>query len=313
MIISLKETAERLKTANELILTAHISPDGDAIGSCLGLKYILEQLGKKVRIIIDDDVPSFLKILSGYNDIEKPQEESYQADYLVILDACLDRVGSLVEKCKAPVLNIDHHATNDKRADYLYLAAERAATAEIVFDLGQELGVEFDKESATAVYIGLATDTGYFKYSNTSPHTMRTAAALLEKGVRPETISEAIETKDFAIVRGLAKALQTVELFADGRAAGLFLEYDLTETIETTEGFIDEIRIIDGVDVAVLIKAVQPEVCRVSMRSKVTDVSKLAARLGGGGHKKAAGCTIYKNLYDTKHYLMDEIIKSLEV
>ena len=102
-------------------------------------------------------------------------------------------------------------------------------------------------------------------------------------------------------------------MFADGKIAGIFLDYELTSTLETTEGFIDLIRVIDGVDVSVVLKVVEPEVCRVSMRSKQTDVSKLALRLGGGGHKRAAGCTIKKPFAEAKQYLIDEIIKSLGV
>ncbi len=312
MIISLRDTADRLMAANSFVLTSHVNPDGDAIGSCLGLKFILESLGKKVQVLIDDDVPKFLSIMPGLDEVKKPVEDHYDADYLVILDACLDRVGTVPEKCKAPVLNIDHHGTNDNLADYLYLDADSAATAEIVYRLAKAMGIKFDKDSATAVYIGLATDSGYFKYSNTTPQTMRAAAELLETGIQPEKISEAIETKDFAVVQGLAKALQTVELYADGKVAGIFLDYELTSSIETTEGFIDLIRVIDGVDISVVLKAVEPEVCRVSMRSKETDVSTLALRLGGGGHKRAAGCTIKLPFAEAKNCLIDEILKAIE-
>lgn len=312
MIISLRDTADRLMAANSFVLTSHVNPDGDAIGSCLGLKFILESLGKKVQVLIDDDVPKFLSIMPGLDEVKKPVEDHYDADYLVILDACLDRVGTVPEKCKAPVLNIDHHGTNDNLADYLYLDADSAATAEIVYRLAKAMGIKFDKDSATAVYIGLATDSGYFKYSNTTPQTMRAAAELLETGIQPEKISEAIETKDFAVVQGLAKALQTVELYADGKVAGIFLDYELTSSIETTEGFIDLIRVIDGVDISVVLKAVEPEVCRVSMRSKETDVSTLALRLGGGGHKRAAGCTIKLPFAEAKKSLIDEILKAIE-
>ena len=311
MIISLKETADKLMAANSLILTAHVNPDGDAIGSCLGLKFMLEKLGKKVRVLIDDDLPKFLSVLPGIDTIEKPENESYEADYLVILDASLDRVGSVIEKCKAPRLNIDHHRTNDEKADFLYLDAKRAATCEIIYELGKEMGVEFDINSATSIYTGLATDSGYFRYSNTTPHTMRAAAELMETGIRPEKISEAIETKNFDVVQGMAKALQTIELHSDGRVAGLFLDHELTESLDTTEGFIDQVRVIDGVDVAILLKAVEPEVCRVSMRSKKTDVAKIAESLGGGGHIRAAGCTIEKPFSQAKTDILKVIEESL--
>ena len=116
MRISVEKTAEMLKEANSVVITAHINPDGDAIGSCLGLMHIMESLGKKAQVLIDDDFSPNFKVLPGYERVHKPEAESYEADYLVLLDASLDRCGRVAEKCKAPVINIDHHVSNDEKA-----------------------------------------------------------------------------------------------------------------------------------------------------------------------------------------------------
>lgn len=311
MKISLKEAAAKLLSADTLVLTAHVNPDGDALGSCLGLYQVLTKLGKQVEVLIDDDISADYSFLPDIEAIKKPEQECYKVDLLVVLDASLDRVGTVVEKCQAVVLNIDHHITNDARAEYLYLDAERAATAEIVYQLLSELGVVPDQAVAACLYTGIVTDSGYFRYSSTKPETMRAAADLLATGLRPEFISEALEKRSFKHVQDKAKAMQTIEVSADGKMAGLFIDLALYETLDSTEDFIDGVRIIDGVDVAVLMKEVEAGVCRVSMRSKATDVSKIAASLGGGGHVRAAGCTIKEPLVQAKAKLLAAIAAAM--
>ncbi len=313
MQLSLKETVERLQEAQKIVLTAHVNPDGDAIGSSLGLMHILRRQGKDVRIIMEDDIPAIFSVLPGYELIEKPGEENIQADLLVVLDTGLDRIGTVTEKvAAAKILNIDHHITNDHKIQDLYLDAGRAATAEIIFQLAREMKVPFALDMATAIYTGMATDSGFFRYSNTTPFTLRAAADLLEVGVKPNVISEALEQKPYALVKGLAQALQTVEVVQDGRVAGLFLDQALTESLESTEGFIDMVRIIEGVDVAVLVKCKEEKLCRVSMRSKHTDVSRIAQHFGGGGHVRAAGCTLAMSLEEAKKTILSAIAVGME-
>ena len=162
------------------------------------------------------------------------------------------------------------------------------------------------------IYTGIATDTGFFRYFNTTSFTMRAAAEMLEFGVRPNVISEAMEQKSFDVVKGMAEAMQTIELFCGGRAAGVFLDLERTERIENTEGFIDMVRVIEGVDVAVLLKCKEERVCRASMRSKGVDVAKIAASFGGGGHVRAAGCTLEMPFEEAKKTIMAAIAKTIE-
>jgi len=312
MEISLREAAERLQKAKKLILTAHINPDGDALGSALGLQGILQALGKEVLVLIDDELPKNFSFLPGYDTVQQPTADSYAADLLVVLDASLDRIGSVREKCQAPVLNIDHHISNDGLAEWLYLDAKAAATAELVYRLGRELQVSFSLAMAEPLYTGMATDCGFFRYANTTAYTMRAAADLLELGVRPHLISEALEQKSYALVKGRLKALETMELSADGRIGGVFIDQETAAGLETTEGLIDAVRIIAGVDVAVLVKCIDEKLCRVSMRSKKTDVSKIAMAFQGGGHIRAAGCTIHENLPEAKTAILAAISAAME-
>ena len=313
MKLTLEKTAEVLRGAQRIVLTAHVNPDGDAIGSSLGLMHILREMGKEVSVFIDDDIPSNFSILPGIEDIKKPEEnmQEVSADLLVVLDTALDRIGKVQEFVKAPVLNIDHHITNKEDKVRVYVDAKRAATCEIVYELAKELEVPFTNESAVCIYTGIATDCGFFRYSNTTPFTMRAAAELMEWEVKPNYVSEAMELKSYEVVQGMSKALSTMQVFHDGKAAGLFLDEEFSASIESTEGFIDMIRVIDGVDVAVLLKCKDKDVCRVSMRSKHTDVSSIAMSFGGGGHVRAAGCTLEMPFSQAQSTIIDAIDKAL--
>ena len=308
MKITLEQAAEKLMTAKKFLLTAHVNPDGDAIGSTLALAALLRAKGKDAIVMIDDKLPKNLSFLPGYDKIVRPEEgKKADAELLVILDTSLDRIGEVGKAAAGlPVLNLDHHISNDEKADFLY-NDNRAAAAEIVFELVERLGGEFTPEIATPLYTGIATDTGFFKFSNTRPETMRAAARLLEAGVRPEQVSEALEEKPESVVRGQAAALQTMELSYNGRVAGLYLDKELATSLDTTEGFIDFVRVIEGVEIAVLIKCMDENFCRVSVRSKGLDVSKVAMKFGGGGHIRAAGFSVKKPLTEAKKDVLDAL------
>lgn len=311
MRIQKEEAAARLMAARRLLITAHMSPDGDAVGSSLALAAFLRARGREAAVWIDDALPRNLSFLPGYDAIRRPDGSPLSGELLVVLDTDLSRIGAVGTGAQGlPVLNIDHHISNDGRADFLW-NGRFSATAEMVFDLLDHLGSDFPPEIAVPLYTGLATDTGFFKYSNTRPETMRAAARLLEAGVRPEAVSEALEEKTLALVEGQAAALRTMELSADGRVAGLYLDRELAQSLETTDGFIDLVRVIEGVEVAVLVKCMDENFCRASLRSKGLDVSRIAMRFGGGGHIRAAGCTFSLPLAEAKAALLAAVSEAL--
>ncbi|WP_288841067.1 bifunctional oligoribonuclease/PAP phosphatase NrnA [uncultured Mitsuokella sp.] len=313
MIVTLSETAAILASAQRIVITAHQNPDGDAIGSSLGLMHILRSLGKEALVLLDDDIPAIFSVLPGYDVIRRPDEEHpIEADILVVLDTATDRTGCTVKAVKADhLLNIDHHQTNDGSAEYSYIAPTRAATAEIIYDLMHELPVRLNKEMAMCIYTGLATDSGFFRFSNTTSHTMRAAAELLDHGVEPNVISEALEQKPYQTIRDIGEAIGRIELFADGHAAGIFLDAETTARMKSTEAFIGMIRVIEGVDIAVVLKTKEEGICRVSMRSKGLDVSAIAVQFGGGGHRRAAGCTLLMSYERAKRVICEAISKAI--
>ena len=312
MLITLTEAATRLKAANKILITAHIQPDGDATGSTLAALQMLRNMGKAAQIYIDDDARKNLQFLPCAEEIRRPVDgEKFDADLLLILDTAPDRIGNVGKMTDAPILNIDHHVTNKNDAGDLYLEADAAATCEIIFKLAKELGAEITPDIATCLYTGLATDTGFFKFSNTRTETFRTAAELVACGVKPNFVSEELEKKSLNEVRGMRTALNSAKIFYGGRVAGMFLDLAAMQNIESTESFIGMIRVIDGVDVAAVISERAEKVCRVSMRSKGVDVSKIANSLGGGGHVRAAGCTLYTTLDEAEKILIAAIGEAL--
>ena len=317
MRISLKEAGTLLQEAQNIVITAHVNPDGDAIGSSLGVMHYLRDLGKQVRVVIDDDIPRNFAFLNACDIIEKPTAaetgEKEPIDLLLILDTSIDRTGDVMEAFSPTrILNIDHHVTNSLACPAVYLDADSAATAEIIYQLLQEMDAKITKDIAMAVYTGLATDTGFFRFPNTTPFTMRAAADLLERGAEPGIISEAVEAKPFVRVIGMTKALEGAELLFGGKLAGIFLDRAAAESLDSTEGLIDSLRVIEGTDVSVLLKWKEDGVFRVSMRSKKTNVSKVAAAFSGGGHERAAGCTLKMNFIEAKRTILEALEKAME-
>ena len=312
MLITLKEAATKLQAANKILITAHIQPDGDAIGSTLATMLMLRSLGKSAQVFIDDSVRRNLHALPHFEEIRRPVDgETFDADLLLVLDTSIDRIGNVRKLTNAPIINIDHHVTNIGDGCELYLEAKAAATCEIIFKLARELGTTITPDIATCLYTGLATDTGFFQFSNTRAQTLAVASELITCGVSPNFISEQLEKKSLAEVIGLRDALASLKMFHGDKVAGMFLDNATVKKFDSTEGFIDEIRVIDTVDVAFLITEKAPNVCRVSMRSKGVDVAKIAAKLGGGGHLRAAGCTLKMTLAEAEKILVEAIGKAL--
>ena len=187
---------------------------------------------------------------------------------LIILDTAPDRIGNVRKLTDAPILNIDHHVTNQNDAGDLYLEQNAAATCEIIYKLGLELRIKFTKDIAFCLYTGLATDTGFFNYSNTKPATFRVAADLVELGVCPNEIAEQVEKRTLRDVKTMCVALGTTKLFYGGKVAGMFIDENISKVADTTEGLIDLIRVIDTVEVAFVLTYKEENIIRASLRSK---------------------------------------------
>lgn len=304
--ISLKEAFEIMKRANKIVITSHIHPDGDSIGSSLTMYHVLHNLNKEVKIFINDKIPAWCEILEDNEKISRIPDKNYSADLIILPDASISRVGNICSMINAPVLNIDHHVSNDNSADYLYLDSEASSTCEILFRFMQENELEIDEKIANCLYAGLATDTGFFKFDNTSESALKIAAELVKCGAKPSLIADSVATKTLRELELMSKAMQTLKLFKDNKVIGLILADEKFAELELTDDLIDMIRFTKDIDVAFLIRYERANVYRLRMRSRVTNLSKLLEPIGGGGHIHAAGATL------KGEKAIDDFIKFLE-
>ncbi|MFV9509811.1 DHH family phosphoesterase [Tepidibacillus sp. LV47] len=311
----LANAASFIQQNDHFLIVSHINPDGDTISSSLALAHLLKALGKSFQIVNQDQIPKKFLFLPLADQIQRIQNVKEKFSVIISVDLAdrlrMGDIDPLVAE-GAKILNIDHHPTNDHFGDVNLLLPTAAATAEIVYDLTDQLEVPIDKNLATCIYTGLFTDTGGFRYSNTSPKVMRIAAELLEYGVSPSEIAEiTLETITKGHIDVLKIALSKLEIIEDGKIAWTFLEKkDLPDTIlsDETEGIVNYCRNIEGVEVGVFFKETEDHVIKVSLRSKkIVDVGAIAKSFGGGGHARAAGFTFHGPLEEVKALLRYKI------
>ncbi|QRG65449.1 DHH family phosphoesterase [Brevibacillus choshinensis] len=306
-----EEAARFMQAHDRFLVLSHVNPDGDATGSALGVVMILEQLGKEYVVVNEGETPVKFNFLPRFDQLRNlskdPLDETFEA---VIAVDCADesRMGDVRSLFGSGValLNIDHHPTNDGFGTVNLIRTDAAATAEILYDVAVAAGVTFNKELALCLYTGLLTDTGGFRYSNTSPYVMEIASELLRYGVKPGEVAErCLEEITFAHVKILRLALQSLELSHKNLVASITVrQEDFVQSgadREDAGGLVNYCRNIEGVEVGVSFVESEAGAVKVSMRARDrVDVSAIAKRLGGGGHAKAAGCTIRGTLQEAK-------------
>lgn len=315
---SLADVATALQQSRNLVVSGHIMPDGDSIGSTLALGLALEKLGKKVTMICSEPVPETYQFLPGADRI---QQELPPSDYdtLVMVDCSVqERLAKQLHgllKDGITVINIDHHVSTDTFADINYINSHAAATGEIIYDLLVNMGIDIDQPIALNLYTAIVTDTGSFRYESTTPATHRRVADLLDKGIQVGQVSKLIfDEKPIETINILKTVLPTLSISPCGKVAWISLDWATKEKLqakdEHTENLINYPRQIKGVEVALFFKALSRETVKVSLRSNhYVDVNKLAGNFGGGGHKRAAGCQIQGDFADIKDAV---IAKALE-
>jgi phosphoesterase RecJ-like protein len=291
-----KAIADALASCASVLISVHRNPDGDALGSQLALFDALERMGKSVRAHNLDPVPEIFRFLPGSERITFGKEVAGRFDALVVLDAEPQRTGLFNGTYPARTLvNIDHHITNPREWPLTWLDPDAAATGEMVFHLLERMNAPIDKMIAINLFAAIFTDTGSFRYSNTSPESMRIAASLIEAGADPWIVTENVyESFAFRRIKLLGTVLAGTERSEDGRIAWVVVTDELYRTTgtsaEDTDNFVNFVRAIKGVEVAVLFRQTGPEQFKISLRSKGrVDLSHVAQAMGGGGHRNAAG------------------------
>lgn len=312
--LTLADLCQYLKEHDNYLVLTHASPDGDTLGSAYGLKLGLKKLGKKVQVICPDEIPH------KYDYFMDDSECDFIPETVVAVDvADIKLLGDLWERFEGRIdLNIDHHVSNTHYAKKLYLDDSAAACAESVYEILDELGVEFDKNIANALYTGLSTDTGCFKYANVTTRTHEIAAKLHSIGVDAADINRIMfDTKSKGRVKMEMMVLNGAEFHFDDRCMMLAVTLDIQNKTGCTksdmEGVASMSRSVEGVLVGVAIKESQKNVFKISLRTyDPLDASAICKKLGGGGHKAAAGCTVEGTLNEAKAAILSAIKEALE-
>ncbi|HEY8346327.1 MAG TPA: bifunctional oligoribonuclease/PAP phosphatase NrnA [Symbiobacteriaceae bacterium] len=317
--VDLAGAARLIAEAQRILFFLHVSPDGDSIGSTLGLVRALRQVGKEAVIVGVDPVPRIYRFLPGWDTLFVPwQEVEGEWDLACLLDCGdLDRVGAalpVVQRCKR-VLNIDHHSTNSAYGEYNYLDFRAAAVGEMAYRILRELKLPLDRETATCLYTSIVADTGGFRYDSTGPETHRIAAELIEAGARPYDVASAIfENESVARLKLLSRVLDTLQVDPGGKIAWLKVTRQMLEEAgaldEDAEGMVNYARSVSGVEVGLIFREMPDGAVRVGMRSRsVVDVGEVARQFGGGGHPRAAGCTLYGTLDEAVARVLEALRK----
>ncbi len=296
---NLYNIGQQLSRLDNYAIVGHSIPDGDSVGSILALYLGLSSLGKKVKIIMQDPLSSVYDYLPALDLFCRPEDIEIIPENIILLDCSrLDRIGEPVVSFlpdRRLIINIDHHQDNDMFGDYNYVDPQASSSAEIIYELLTVMGIEISSGLADCLYAGIVMDTGSFMNTNTSSHTMRIAAVLLDKGADIDKArNHLLESKPHKEVLLLRQGLQHLEFYDNGRIVCMKLPFEEVKKIDALdvhpEGTINYVRSIKGVEVALLFREVTPGLIKIGFRSKnELDVAALAKRLGGGGHKRAAG------------------------
>lgn len=310
----MKDIAKILKSSEKIAIFVHVSADGDALGSAFALKYCLEKQGKIVDVYLNEPVSERLEFLSEKMSFKyKIGKIDGEYNVFVALD-CGDefRLGAYKDSFLSHHLtvNIDHHFTNNGYAMYNYVDAKAAACGEIIALLAREMEFELDENLAMFLYTAISSDTGCFAYSNVTEHTHLLAAKLTKTGIDCAQINRNLfSTLTVSEIKLKAFVMQSLELYHGGNlAVAVVTEDKLKEcgaSYEHTEGLVDILRSIKGVEIGCLIKEKDNQVKGSIRTNTFVDASEISSELGGGGHKRAAGFSTSLSIEDTKKMIID--------
>ncbi len=316
--MSIDKIIDTLKNKESFMLTTHMNPEGDAIGSTLALALALSSLGKKVTVNTADPVPRILKFLPSSNMVQQVKTVNERFDAVIVLDCGdLERVGFL-RKDNIPsdiLINIDHHKTN-LGFGTINLVEEAVASADMVYTIIKKMGIPVTTDIAVCIYTAIMTETGSFRYTNTTDHTLRVAGEMISYGADPAVIADNVYNRNsVGRINLLGLVLSTLKFSGDGKIAWVVVLEEMFKetgtTKEDTEDLINYPRSIDGVEVAVLFRQSGND-WKLSFRSNgKVDVALVSLEFGGGGHSMAAGCFLKGSLDEVLERVIGKVAEAV--
>lgn len=311
--IGMEEAISFLKKHERFLLVGHEHPDGDDVGSICALHNVLLSMGKQADMVLPDPVPEVFRLVKASEKImtEIPSDRNYDA--LVFTDLGNIGRGGNFDFPDVPSLCIDHHRTNERYTDFLYLKYKYAATAEILAEMFFAMGAKLDKDTCNALYMAIGTDSGFFKFSCTSENTLLMASRLVGMGADPSYIANKLDEKTEEAMKCYKLVAETIHSYHDGKIVVAYMDEEAMKLDgENSDYYASIPRCIKGAEIAALFKYKGKDEYRVSLRSlNYANVSELAAEFGGGGHWKAAGCTVKGPLSEGEAKFIEAAVKYL--
>lgn len=314
----LSQVVELIEKKKSFAITTHVRPDGDGIGSSLGLCWLLRSLGKEAEVVLRDDIPPSYKQLPGAEEVKKVSAVNGKYDAVFVIE-CSDLqrpgIGNLENQV---TVNIDHHATSAHFGTINWIDATASAAGEMIYNLCKAIGGRVSKEIAECVYLALITDTGSFHYSNTTDRTLKVASELVKAGAKPSVISEVVyNSYSWSRIELMRQVLDTVKRDATGRIAWMRHSLEMTEKAGAVDGdnngFVNMPLAAKDVVAVCYMREVQPGAYRVSLRSKDgLNVAKIAEKFGGGGHRNASGCRVTGDWNEREKELVSALEEAVE-
>ena len=305
-----------IKSSKKILLLSHVNPDGDTLGSmCAMYSIIYNRFKKRPDMGVVSNIPHNYKFLPNIDLAQRYYDQSLIYDLVITLDvASIERVRDLkIFFDKATVkVNFDHHKTNPKFGDYNIIEPDASSCGEVLYNFCRENNWEITKEAAECLYVAIMTDTGNFRFENTSSDTMRAAAELIDLGANPNILyKHCYETKTKNLIMFQNYCVNKAEFSKDGQIVYTTVYKKDLEKFnagdDATDGIAETLRSIETTEISFVLKEVDSKTTKVSMRSKKTDVAKICENFGGGGHTFAAGCTIKASVKDAANKLLKEI------
>ncbi len=314
----LSQVVELIENKQKFGITTHIKPDGDGVGSSLGLCWLLQSLGKSAEVIVRGEVPLAYRTLPGAGDIRDIEKVDREYDAIFVIECSdLGRPGIAGLENEFTV-NIDHHATSEHFGTINWIDSTASAVGEMIYNLCKAIGGRITREIAECVYMALVTDTGSFHFSNTTDRTLKVASELIKAGVKPADISEAVYNNyPWSRIELMRQVLDTVKRDESGKIASLRQTIQMRADAEAVDGdnngFVNIPLAARDIVAAVYMREVGPNEFRVSLRSKGdVNVAKVAEKFGGGGHRNAAGLCIEGDWDEKERELVEAVLDAVE-
>jgi phosphoesterase RecJ-like protein len=319
----IQEFDKVVKESKNILVISHVNPDGDTLGTmCAVHNAIMKQYKKRVQMLVLSKIPKVYEFLPNIHEAKTIDmfDKSREFDLVIAVDvASLDRIIDaqiFFEKAKFNV-NIDHHITNNNYGNLSFVNPNASSSGEVFYNMIKNLGWNLDLDTATCIYTAILTDTGGFRFENTSAEVFRIAAELTETGINPKSMyKKCYESKSKGIIL-FQNYCVSKATFSNNDTIAYTIVYkkDMEKFAvgdDATDGIAEVLRAISSTEISFVVKEVDSKICKISMRSKNVDIAKICSSFGGGGHKFAAGCTIKSSCDETVKKLLAEINKEIK-